>query len=230
MERFKWVEIYTNPELYIDLEVAGEKVAIYVLAFMAFAEAGLFTGLFLSCDSLLIIAGIYSQMLINQLFCIHNDDAGAIVLASLIAATSVGGNVLAYWYGSKANAYFNRKQDGLFYKRNYLEKSKIFFEKYGVWAIIIAHYLPLVRIFIPILSAVSGMRFLRFLTFITISSLVWSFSIILFSHYLYKFLLVNYGFNLKQHLWLAIFVLIIIAIILLVFRFIGRRVFNKTGS
>lgn len=230
MEHFKWIEIVTNPELYIDLEIGGHKIGIYFLVFIVFAEAGLFTGLIFSSDSFLFVAGIYSHLIINQLTTINNEAFGVLILAGLIATASIVGNTLAYAYGSKAEIYFNKKKDGFFFKRKYLEKSKIFFGKYGVWSIILAHYLPLVRVFIPILSAVSGMKFVRFITLISISSTIWSFSIILFGHYLYKFLLTNYDFNLKQHLWLIIFLLLIILVFYLIFRLIWKKFFLPKKS
>ncbi|WP_397386100.1 hypothetical protein [Paenimyroides ceti] len=37
-----------NPEFYINLELAGHKIGIYVVLFIIFAETGLFAGFFLT--------------------------------------------------------------------------------------------------------------------------------------------------------------------------------------
>lgn len=227
MDGLRWVEFYLNPESYIDLMVEGYQIGIYFLIFIAFSEAGLFTGLVFSCDAFLFVAGIYSNNLVNQLFNIPNENWGAVVLACLIAIASIAGNVLAYWYGSKAELYFTNKKDGLFYKRKYLEKSRTFFNRHGVWAIIVSHHIPLVRIFIPLFCAVSGMRFTRFLTLIATSSIIWSFSIILLGHYVYKLLLANYGIDLRQYLWLIVFLIFIIAVFILIFRLISQMFFTS---
>lgn len=219
----KWIEFITNPGLYIGLEAGGHKIAIDVLILIAFTETALFTGLLFSSDSFLFVAGIYSHSIINQLFAVTDENASVFFLAGIIAMASIIGNLVAYAYGTRAGKYFTNKKDGFIYKRKYLQKSKLFFEKYGGWAIISAHYLPLVRNFIPILSAVSGMKFSRYALLVSISSTLWSFSIILSGHYLYQFLLVHYGFDVRQNLWMIILILAIIAIIYGIIRLILRR-------
>lgn len=208
-----WFKIIADPELYINLEIGGYYIGIYFLMFIAFSEAALFTGLLFSSDSFLFIAGIYSNVLIHQLMPATNENENVFILAGLIASASILGNLLAYSYGSGTERYFATKKDGLLYKKKYLYKSKAFFEKYGGWAVISAHYMPLVRTFMPLLAAVSGMKFSRFALLVSLSSTIWSLSIILSGHYLYTFLLNNYDFNLKQHLWLMIVVLIVFAAI-----------------
>lgn len=224
-----WIKIIADPELYINLEIGGYSIGIYFLMFIAFSEAALFTGLLFSSDSFLFIAGIYSNVLIHQLMPIANENGSVFILAGVVASASILGNFLAYSYGSRTERYFANKKDGFIYKRKYLDKSKAFFEKYGGWAVISAHYMPLVRTFIPLFSAVSGMRFSRFAVLVSISSVIWSFSIILSGHYLYRFLLSNYDFNLKRHLWLMIVVLIVFAIAFLSIRFIKKK-FKVVGK
>lgn len=218
-----WLKIIADPEFYINLEIGGHAIGIYFLIFLAFAEAALLAGLFYSSDSFLFIAGIYSNLLINQLLPVESETAGVLILAGLITAASIIGNILAYSYGAKAANYFENKEDRLLYKRKYLEKSKSFFKKYGGWAVISAHYIPLVRTFIPILAAVSGMRFLRFAGLVSISSTLWSFSFILLGHYLYRFLLTGYNFDLKEHLWVMILVLIVLASIFIALKFVRNK-------
>lgn len=136
----EWFKIITDPEVYITLEVAGLAMGIYFLFFLAFAESALFAGLFYSSDSFLFIAGIYSHLLVNQLMPVESENAAVLILASLVAFASIVGNILAYSYGAKAENYFENKKDGVLYKRKYLEKSKVFFTKYGALAVISSHY------------------------------------------------------------------------------------------
>ncbi|WP_199117808.1 DedA family protein [Pedobacter sp. ASV28] len=219
-----WIKIITDPELYVNLEIGGYSIGIYFLLFIAFSEAALFTGLLFSSDSFLFIAGIYSNVIVHQLIPVANESGSAFTLAGLIASASILGNLLAYSYGSRTERYFDSKNDSLFFKKKYLEKSKVFFEKYGGWAVISSHYIPLVRTFMPLLASVSGMKFSRFVVLVSLSSTVWSFSIVLSGHYLYTFLLNNYDFNLKQHLWLMIAVLCAVAIVFLVVNTVRKKV------
>lgn len=222
-----WLKVITDPEVYINLEIGGHAIGIYFLLFLAFSEAALFAGLFYSSDSFLFIAGIYSNVLINQLIPVESESAGVFLLAGFIAIASILGNILAYSYGAKAVSYFENKKDGFLYKKKYLEKSKTFFRKYGGWAVVSAHYIPLVRTFMPILAAVSGMKFSRFAILISISSTLWSSSFILLGHYLYRYLLNSYAFDLRQHLWVMILVLIVLVIVFIVIRFVRNRLIHK---
>jgi membrane-associated protein len=52
MDNFQWTDLI-NPEFYINLEIGGVPVGIYVVLFIVFAETGLFAGFFLPGDSLL---------------------------------------------------------------------------------------------------------------------------------------------------------------------------------
>lgn len=229
MEKLKWIEIYSNPEFYIDLEVGGHHIGIYFLLFIVFAEAGLFLGLFFSSDVFLFVAGIYSNKLINQIVPFDNQDVGLVILSLIVAISSVTGNLLAYWCGAKANQYFLAKKDGIFYKKKYLDRSRAFFNRYGVWAIILAHHIPIVRVFIPIFSAVSGMKFFRFLALIAISSIIWSFTITFLGHYLYSFLLEHYDVDLRAYMWLIIVIMMIGIALYTSIRFIIQKfsVINK---
>ena len=56
---FKWHDLI-NPQFYI--EFGG----LWLLLFVIFAETGLFAGFFLPGDSLLFVAGIYSDDLAGQ--------------------------------------------------------------------------------------------------------------------------------------------------------------------
>lgn len=219
----EWFKIITDPEVYITLEVAGLAIGIYFLFLLAFAEAALFAGLFYSSDSFLFIAGIYSHLLINQLMPVESENSAVFILAALVAFASIVGNILAYSYGAKAENYFENKKDGLLYKRKYLEKSKVFFEKYGALAVISSHYVPIVRTLMPMLAAISGMKFSRFVVLVSISSTLWSFSFILLGHYLYRFLLASFGFNLKENFWVMILVLIGLGSVFLLVKFISKK-------
>ena len=65
MSQFDWKQLF-NPEFYILLEIAGYKIGLFVVLFIVFAECGLLAGFFLPGDSLLFLAGIYSETLMIQ--------------------------------------------------------------------------------------------------------------------------------------------------------------------
>ncbi len=222
MEDFNWADLI-NPEFYINLELAGHKIGIYVVLFIVFAETGLFAGFFLPGDSLLFLSGIYSTDLMAEFVYIPNDFLNVCALAALVALAGVIGNVFGYWFGSKSGHYLFNKEDSWIFKKKYLEESRVFFERHGGRAIIFARFLPIIRTFTPIIAGIAHMEIKRFMLFNIISSIMWSFSLILSGHYLYRFLLDSYGFDLTHYIEYIILIIIAITTVPFVVKLINNR-------
>ncbi len=141
-------------------------IAFWVVVAIIFAECGLLIGFFLPGDSLLFITGL----LIAQATIGVNILWACLIL--IIAA--IAGNVVGYWIGHKAGpALFNRPDSKLF-KREYVDKTHAFFERYGARAIILARFVPIVRTFITAIAGVGRMDFRRFLVFSAIGAVLWA--------------------------------------------------------
>ena len=145
MNNFDWKQL-VNPEFYILLEFGGVKMGLLVLLFIIFAETGLFAGFFLPGDSLLFLAGIYSELLTQQIS-VGNDFINVVLLSSLVTVAGILGNSVGYWFGVKGGTYLYNKEDTFWFKEKYLLQSRDFFEKYGGKAIIFARFLPIFQNF-----------------------------------------------------------------------------------
>ena len=93
------------------MTVGGIKIGLWLVLFIVFAETGLFAGFFLPGDSLLFLAGIYSRDLIENFTLIESDLANVTLLALLVAAAGIVGNMMGYWFGSKSGYYLYKKED-----------------------------------------------------------------------------------------------------------------------
>ena len=91
-------------------------------------------------------------------------------------------------------------------------QSKDFFEKHGGRAIIFARFLPIFRTFAPIVAGIVTMDKKKFMFYNIVSSFLWSFTLIFAGHYLYGFLLTNYGINLKEHIELIVIALVVLTL------------------
>lgn len=222
MGEFNWADLI-NPEFYINLEIAGHKIGLYVVLFIVFAETGLLAGFFLPGDSLLFLSGIYSKALLSELVDVESDFLNVLGVASLVALAGILGNLFGYWFGAKSGNYLYQKEDGLIFKKKYLFESKAFFEKHGGRAIIFARFLPVVRTFTPIIAGIANMDFKKFLFYNIISSILWAFSLIFAGHYLYTYLLQNFGFDLKNYIEHIIIIIIIITTIPFVIKVIKNK-------
>lgn len=210
MEGFKWTELL-NPEFYINLEIGGHHIGIYVVLFIVFAETGLFAGFFLPGDSLLFLSGIYSEVLMRELMTVHGDFANVALLATLVAVSGIIGNIFGYWFGAKSGHYLYAKEDNFWFKKKYLIQSRLFFEKHGGRAIIFARFLPILRTFAPIVAGIVQMEKKRFMFFNIVSSFLWSFTLIFSGHYLYRYLLDNHNLDLKANIEYIVIVIIILS-------------------
>ena len=199
MSDFDWLQLL-NPEFYINFDIGGVFIGLWIVLFIVFAETGLFAGFFLPGDSLLFLAGIYSRSLVENFTFIESDLANVIILSTLVAVAGILGNMVGYWFGAKSGYYLYKKEDSFWFKKKYLIQSKDFFEKYGGKAIIFARFLPIVRTFAPIVAGIVIMDKKKFMFYNIVSSFLWSFVLIFSGHYLYGMFLEKFDIDLKHHI------------------------------
>lgn len=222
MSSFDWTQLL-NPEFYINIQIGGVPVGIYVVLFIVFAETGLFAGFFLPGDTLLFLAGIYSGELMSTIVTIDNDFLNLVLLATLVALAGIIGNTFGYWFGSKSGYYLYNKEDTFWFKKKYLVESRIFFEKHGGRAIIFARFLPIIRTFAPIIAGIVSMEKKKFMFYNILSSFLWAFALIFAGHYLYDLFLKKFGIDLKAHIEFIVLVIVAITTLPLVINYFKRK-------
>jgi membrane-associated protein len=217
MNEFDWKNLI-DPIYYINFEIDGIRLGLFIVLFIVFAETGLFAGFFLPGDSLLFLAGIYNRELVENLIFIDSSFLNVVLLSTLIAISGIFGNIVGYWFGSKSGYYLYNKEDSFWFKKKYLFQSKDFFEKYGGKAIIFARFIPIFRTFAPIVAGIVSMEKKKFMFYNIISSILWSFSLIFAGHYLYGFLLKNYDIDLKEHIELIVVGLVLVTVLPVIYK------------
>ena len=150
----------------IDLIAFIKLVSILGVAAIIFAESGLLIGFFLPGDSLLFATGF----LINAGFL--NINIHVAVFVVFLAA--VLGDSVGYTFGRRLGPRLFRKPDARFFKQEYIQRAKTFYEKHGGKTIIIARFIPVVRTFAPIVAGASHMEYRRFLMFNVIGAFLWA--------------------------------------------------------
>jgi membrane-associated protein len=185
---------FLNPEFYI------QHGGLWLFLFIVFAETGLFAGFFLPGDSLLFVAGIYSNELASELFQFDNDLINLILIAILVILSGVLGNMVGYWFGAASGPFLFSRKDTFFFKKKHLFAAKEFYDKHGGGAIVFARFLPIIRTFAPIIAGIVRMERHKFTLYNVIGSISWAVSMLFAGHYLYKFFLKQFGFDLKDRL------------------------------
>ncbi|HSW36810.1 MAG TPA: DedA family protein [Candidatus Saccharimonadales bacterium] len=144
-----------------------------LIAAIVFAEVGLMVGFFLPGDTLLLTAGVFAGQGKLPL-------AGTIIV---IALAAMAGDNTAYLIGHKLGRRLFRKPNGLIFRQEYIVKAEKFYEIYGSKTALIAHFLPIIRTFSPLLSGVAKMPYAKFTLFDAIGDIAWALSITLLGYF-----------------------------------------------
>jgi membrane-associated protein len=128
------------------------------------------------------------------------------VFAILVAAAILGDNT-NYAIGRYFGSLILKHQGKWFLKKEHLDKTHKFYEKYGTKTIILARFMPIVRTFAPFVAGVGKMTYLRFLPYDIIGGFLWI-SIFIFGGYLFGNMPV-----IKKNFTFVIFAIIIISIL-----------------
>ncbi len=134
-----------------------------ILFLIIFCETGLVVTPILPGDSLLFAVGTFAAM---GYLDIHK------VWPLLVFAAVLGDNTnyaIGNFIGPKVFHYENSR----IFKKEYLQKTHNFYEKYGGKAIILCKYVPIVRTFAPFVAGVGAMTYPRFLMFNMIGGFTW---------------------------------------------------------
>ncbi|RYZ47663.1 MAG: hypothetical protein EOP49_20725 [Sphingobacteriales bacterium] len=216
---FAWSDLL-NPLFYI------RNGGLWLMLFIVFAETGLMIGFFLPGDSLLFVAGIYSKSLIDTLLPggTGSDFIDVLILIVLVSICGIVGNMLGYWFGKKSGPFLFTRKDTLLFKRKHLLRAKEFYDKHGGQAIVFARFLPIVRTFAPIIAGIVQMDRKKFMFYNVVGCVAWVSSMLLAGHYLDKFFLRNFNFDLKQHLELIVLGIVVVTTLPVVYKlFFGKK-------
>jgi membrane-associated protein len=217
---FHWTNLL-QPQWYIN------NGGILLLLFVVFAETGLFAGFFLPGDSLLFVAGIYSNELASWIYNTDHDVLNLIILIILVSIAGIAGNIVGYWFGKKGGTTLYRRPDTLLFKKKYLLQAKKFYETNGGFTIIVARFVPFVRTFAPIVAGIIEMDYKKFMYYNIIGCIAWSTSMIAAGHYLHKFFLSRYNYDLTHHLEIIVLGIVAVSTIPILFKLLNSKLSQK---
>ncbi len=182
----------------------------YVILFLViFCETGLVVTPFLPGDSLLFAAGALAAI----------DTTGTLnvfFLFALLAFAAVIGDTVNYMIGAKFGTKLFDYNIPLL-KKEHLDRTYEFYEKYGGKTIILARFVPIVRTFAPFVAGVGSMNYSRFITFNIIGGVAWV-AIFLFLGYVFG----NVPF-VKQNFEIVTLAIVLISVLPMVFEYIRSR-------
>ena len=131
-----------------------------LIAAIVFAETGLLVGFFLPGDTMLFVAGVAAASVGPSGETWLNIYA---LVPALIAAAIIG-DQCGYFLGNKTGHAIFTREEGFFFKRKHAEKAHAFYLKYGVWAVVLAKFAPVLRTFVPFMAGVGEMPYRKYLS------------------------------------------------------------------
>jgi len=163
----EWIEYFVDLFLHLDRHL-GEIIREYgtwtylILWVIIFCETGLVVTPFLPGDSLLFAAGSFAAL-------------GAMdphVLFLILSVAAILGDTVNYWIGAWVGP---RAFSGeiRFLKKEYLDRTHRFYEKYGGKTIILARFVPIVRTFAPFVAGIGAMSYGRFIVYNVVGGVAW---------------------------------------------------------
>lgn len=233
LDAFHWSQLL-QPQFYI------ENGGLWLLLFVVFAETGLFVGFFLPGDSLLFVSGIFAHEIttkagevkpglgyqVLKIFEIQYPYTywlDLIVLIGLISLCGILGNAVGYWTGRKVGPAMYHWRDRFLFKKRYLHQARDFYDKHGGGAIIVARFLPFIRTFAPIVAGIVQMDRKKFHFFNIVGCIAWVTTMILAGFFLQKWILKQFGFDLKDHLELIVLGIVVVTTAPVIIKLISSR-------
>ena len=140
---------------------------------------------FLPGDSLLFAVGALSAL----------GSFNIILIVSLLWLAAFLGDTVNYWIGY----YFGEKlisNPKIPIKQEHINKTQIFYEKYGGKTIILARFIPIVRTFAPFVAGISKMNYKKFVFFNAVGGFVWVFSLTFLGYFFGNIPLIKNNFSL----------------------------------
>lgn len=136
----------------------------YAMLFgIIFAETGLVFAPFLPGDSLLFAAGAFAA----------RGSLNFPLLLVLLTIAGIIGDSVNYAIGKFFGAYIINRFQGRLIKREHLERTHDFFERYGGKTIIIARFVPIVRTLAPFVAGIGAMSYPKFFLYNVVGAILW---------------------------------------------------------
>ncbi|MGB9177016.1 MAG: VTT domain-containing protein [Methanoregula sp.] len=145
----------------------------FILFFIIFFETGFVIFPFLPGDSLLFVGGAAAA-------------GGMLDITWLIIAVTLGaviGDTVNYWIGNYIGLQVFLKRFPTLVKKEHIDRTYGFFEKYGGATIFFARFVPVVRTFAPFLAGVGSMQYQRFLFYNVLGGACWAIGLVMAGYY-----------------------------------------------
>ena len=204
------IDLFLHLDKHLNDLVRQYGTGTYLILFViVFCETGLVVTPFLPGDSLLFAVGALAATEGSPLH------VGWVSLL-LICAALLGDN-LNYLIGHLVGPRVFTAGHTRWFKREHLERTHAFFERYGGKTIILARFVPIVRTFTPFVAGVGAMTYPRFLLYSVCAALIWV-GLIVYAGYFFGNVPI-----VKQNFSIVVLAIVFLSVLPAALHFLGGR-------
>ena len=202
-----FIDFILHLDKYLSVVIQNYGTTTYAILFLiVFLETGLVVTPFLPGDSLLFAAGTFAGIGALNVF----------VLFAVLAAAAILGDTINYSIGKFLGAKAFQKYPKIF-KKEYLDRTHNFYEKYGAKTIVLARFVPIVRTFAPFVAGVGKMSYFQFLIYNILGGILWVALFVFGGYYFGNMPIV------KENFTIVIFIIIILSFVPMVWEYWKHR-------
>lgn len=209
-----FIDIFLHLDKYLNVLLSQYNTWAYVVLFVAiFIETGLVITPFLPGDSLIFATGAIAAV---------GGPISVPLILFLLCLAAVSGDTMNYHIGYLLRKKVNNREHIPLIKREYIDRTQVFFERNGGKTITIARFIPIIRTFAPFVAGVGKMGYRYFFKYNVIGGISWV--MIMFG--------IGYFFGnisfVKSHFSLVVVAIVLISVIPAIVAFIRNRI-KKAG-
>lgn len=202
------IDFILNIDKHLDLLIQRYDFWVYLIVFIiVFCETGLVVTPFLPGDSLLFALGAISA----------NGSLDFTVAYIVISSAAILGNIVNYQIGYAIGPKIFFKENVRFLNKEYLNRTRLFYERHGGKTVVLARFLPIFRTFAPFVAGIGRMNYRRFTFFNIAGCIAW----------VTTFLAGGYYFGnipfIKENFSLVIIAIIVISLMPAIIQFLQHK-------
>ncbi len=191
-----FIELVLHLDKYLGQIIQDYGIWTYLFLFIIiFMETGFVITPFLPGDLLIFAAGTLAGLGYMNIW----------VLYLVLCSAAILGDTVNYWIGHYIGP---RAFSGniRFLKKEYIDRTHVFYEKHGGKTIIIARFIPIIRTFAPFVAGVGAMTYPKFITYNVVGGMAWV-ALFLFGGYFFgnlPFVQQNFSFVLLAIIFISV--------------------------
>ena len=192
------IDFVLHLDKHLNYVIESYGILCYLLFFaIIFAETGLVVTPFLPGDSLLFALGTFAA----------TGSLNVAWLFAILSAAAVLGDNANYTIGKYFGSMILKREGAWFLKKQHIDRTHKFYEKYGPKTIVLARFVPIVRTFAPFVAGLGKMSYLRFFTYNVAGGVLWI-AVFVFGGFFFGNIRI-----IKENFTITIFAIIIISIL-----------------